>query len=75
MLNKNRKNTISANSIKNTNKFYENLVKWALTSFYEWWMNIMQCVFHHAQFCYPKNNLKKKKRWLPFTHRDLYECF
>ena len=53
MLNKNRKNTISVNCIKNINKFYENLVKWVLIPSR---IDIMQCVFHLAQFYYPKHN-------------------
>ena len=39
--------------------------------FYEWRMNSMQCVFHHAQFCFPKHNLK---RWLPLTPWGLFGC-
>ena len=32
----------------------------------------MQCVFHLAQFCFPKHNFKK---WLPFTLWGLFGCF
>ena len=74
MLNRNRKNTISANCIKKlAKKMQENLVKWALISFYEWWINIMQYVFPPRPPLSPPKQLKKKKMASVYTWgHDIY---
>ena len=49
--------------------------KWALKSLYEWRMNTMQCIFHHALFCYPKKIIKlASETWRLFEGVSVNSC-